>query len=424
MKIMGSTAVYQRQRYVSTIAGIHTSYGETYTIMRHSANPEGGTGRINAAIWKAVIGRPKPFIVKKIHPLGAWYPPEESLAVPSVTVSSDSGYVTFKIVNQNIVVTRFLLSNPSTFDDEEISSTAAYHEYVSAGFDSGGRLVVGGLSSGNAITLFYRSLGGSWTSKTLAGWSALGAPSLWSGTNEVRMTFEGESATDYGLVFVRCYWDPFGSPPAYAYSSPEVVTMNIDEPEYPEGYSFLASANVAMWRYQHDIWYSKRWGTNDWTPPKNISNKATEFPDYPQGAVYQWGAYEELSAVWTQKIGYDYFVIYNKVVLPNNPTCAGGSDGIQAESEQRVSSFDLKAVYPNPTADNAINVSYVAPDRRFVSIKLYDVTGRLVENLYQGIASVGLNEVSFDCRNISAGIYFVQLETAEDSYSTKVVINR
>jgi len=72
------------------------------------------------------------------------------------------------------------------------------------------------------------------------------------------------------------------------------------------------------------------------------------------------------------------------------------------------SSFVLHQNYPNPfNPTTAISYQLTAPS--FVSLKVYDVLGREVAILVNGVQSEGLHEAIFSGAGLSSGIYFYRL---------------
>jgi hypothetical protein len=78
--------------------------------------------------------------------------------------------------------------------------------------------------------------------------------------------------------------------------------------------------------------------------------------------------------------------------------------------------------YPNPF-NPVTQISFFMPLDARVSIKLYDVTGRLVTTLINNeLRTTGMNFVEFDGTNYASGIYFYRLETEGFSDTKKMLI--
>ncbi len=84
-------------------------------------------------------------------------------------------------------------------------------------------------------------------------------------------------------------------------------------------------------------------------------------------------------------------------------------------------SLELKQNYPNPfNPETVISFSLDRPQN--VSLKIYDMLGKEVKTLIDGMIIPGIHNVKFDASNISAGVYFYTLKTGNDFSQTKKMI--
>jgi hypothetical protein len=88
----------------------------------------------------------------------------------------------------------------------------------------------------------------------------------------------------------------------------------------------------------------------------------------------------------------------------------------------------LSAVYPNPFS-RAITIQYQLSQSSAVDLKIYDISGRLVRTLEDGISAPGYFSALWDAkddigRHVPAGIYFVRFETDAYSKVKKAVLLR
>lgn len=78
-------------------------------------------------------------------------------------------------------------------------------------------------------------------------------------------------------------------------------------------------------------------------------------------------------------------------------------------------------IYPNPAADKAsINVSLNKTGK--VTITLFDMTGKAIVNVFTGQMNAGLNTVTINTTELSAGIYFTKISSDNYSKTVKIVI--
>ncbi|UCF77715.1 MAG: fibronectin type III domain-containing protein [Candidatus Eiseniibacteriota bacterium] len=110
---------------------------------------------------------------------------------------------------------------------------------------------------------------------------------------------------------------------------------------------------------------------------------------------------------------------------------AGGTGGILVSVGEQLAAapppgISLEA-FPNPF-NPSLNVRYTLGATSFVSLKVYDVAGRLVRTLLENNKELpGFHSVPWDGRDssgreVGGGVYFVHLDTGQDSRSEKVVL--
>jgi hypothetical protein len=80
-------------------------------------------------------------------------------------------------------------------------------------------------------------------------------------------------------------------------------------------------------------------------------------------------------------------------------------------------------VVPNPSRHNT-TLSYALAKAGNVSLKLYSVDGRLVQDVYTGRQDAGIYSQNVDVRQIANGTYFVVLETANEKITSSLVVVR
>jgi hypothetical protein len=88
--------------------------------------------------------------------------------------------------------------------------------------------------------------------------------------------------------------------------------------------------------------------------------------------------------------------------------------------------FCLYQPYPNPFT-NAATIRYSLPYTTNVSLKIYDVSGRLVSKLVDGEVIPGVHTVNWTGkddvnRRCAAGVYFVRFTAGDYQASKKMVL--
>lgn len=76
--------------------------------------------------------------------------------------------------------------------------------------------------------------------------------------------------------------------------------------------------------------------------------------------------------------------------------------------------FSLSQNYPNPF-NPSTKINFSIPERGFVSLKVFDMLGKEVEQLVNGDYSRGTYSVDFNAAGLSSGVYFYSIESKTES---------
>ncbi len=84
------------------------------------------------------------------------------------------------------------------------------------------------------------------------------------------------------------------------------------------------------------------------------------------------------------------------------------AQALNAPIEQVPHSFALLPPYPNPF-NATTTIEFELPRSADVSLKVYDMQGRLVTTLVDEVAAAGVHSVSWSCVECASGLYFVRM---------------
>lgn len=96
--------------------------------------------------------------------------------------------------------------------------------------------------------------------------------------------------------------------------------------------------------------------------------------------------------------------------------------GIGENCEFRISDFEMR-VMPNPVTGRGV-ISYSVPRPTYVSLKLYNVAGQLTRNLLEEHVGTGHHTLNLRTQGLPHGMYFLVLETPEESKSQPLIVTR
>ncbi len=83
--------------------------------------------------------------------------------------------------------------------------------------------------------------------------------------------------------------------------------------------------------------------------------------------------------------------------------------------------FALGQNYPNPF-NPSTNIKFQLPKQAFVSIKVYDLLGRLVTTLVNENKDAGFYDVNFDASKLASGLYIYKIEAGEYTDTKKMML--
>jgi hypothetical protein len=82
---------------------------------------------------------------------------------------------------------------------------------------------------------------------------------------------------------------------------------------------------------------------------------------------------------------------------------------------------DVINVAPNP-ANEMTNFNIILRNNKEVSIQIFDITGKKVDNINRAIYSKGVHSISYNTTNLTNGIYIYQVLTGNEINSGKLIV--
>ena len=125
-------------------------------------------------------------------------------------------------------------------------------------------------------------------------------------------------------------------------------------------------------------------------------------------------------------IGEDLEVRNDTVFVANGPTGVyvlhydSTLLSINSDTEIKTEQYRLYPNYPNPF-NPSTTLSFSLPENEFVSMKIYDISGREVQTLKKGYVQKGLHKYIFNAENLASGLYIVHLKAGTYSASCKII---
>lgn len=95
--------------------------------------------------------------------------------------------------------------------------------------------------------------------------------------------------------------------------------------------------------------------------------------------------------------------------------------GKEEDCDCKRKTYTLSQNEPNPFTTGT-NISFFLPAKTYISLKIYDISGRTIKTLAEGEYVGGKHTVKWDAKNTMEGIYFCELRTGARTLIRKMVL--
>lgn len=96
-------------------------------------------------------------------------------------------------------------------------------------------------------------------------------------------------------------------------------------------------------------------------------------------------------------------------------------NGIKNISNETPKSFSLMQNYPNPF-NPSTKIKFAVPKSSLVKLIVYDMGGREVESIVNGVLNAGVYEAEWMPNNLASGIYFYSLSTSDFTDTKRMIL--
>ncbi|MEO8448096.1 MAG: T9SS type A sorting domain-containing protein, partial [bacterium] len=102
-------------------------------------------------------------------------------------------------------------------------------------------------------------------------------------------------------------------------------------------------------------------------------------------------------------------------------TSSASAEGNEDSDKKDVVKYSLKQNSPNPF-NPSTTINFELPSAGFTTIKVYDISGRLVSTLVNEFIEMGSHNVVFNASELSSGVYYYKIESASYSDIKKMIL--
>jgi len=144
----------------------------------------------------------------------------------------------------------------------------------------------------------------------------------------------------------------------------------------------------------------------------------------PTGSGFKVGGYSSSSYATSGLI--DEFRVYNRALTAAEITGTWNMElpvyqGVNNNQNNVPATYNLSQNYPNPF-NPTTNISYTLPKTGNVKLVVFDILGREITTLVNGVKTAGTHVVNFNASNLSSGVYFYRIEASDFTATKKMML--
>ncbi|HMB68003.1 MAG TPA: lamin tail domain-containing protein [bacterium] len=235
------------------------------------------------------------------------------------------------------------------------------------------------------------------------------------GNTQIRLHFS-DAYTNFGFVGLLPAYellttdlppDDIGAVPASEVWESVLVRMNG---------SVVTNASAGFGQYNIDN-----------TAPKNGQETLVDDEARFAGLTYSPTLNDSISVAGIVDFSFDEYKIQPRGdydILPYDP-----ADAVGVDPAGSALAFALHQNSPNPVGGAVTRISFAVPRATSASLRVFDVTGRLVKTLLNGPVEAGVHTLDWNGRNtgdheVAAGVYFYRLQADGREATRKMVMLR
>ena len=87
----------------------------------------------------------------------------------------------------------------------------------------------------------------------------------------------------------------------------------------------------------------------------------------------------------------------------------------------RPQNFEITQIYPNPF-NPITTIQYILIQNTNIQVLVYDIQGRVITTLIDGIQTAGNHSIMWDASKFSSGIYFLNMSSGKISKTKQLVL--
>ncbi|MDP8228430.1 MAG: S8 family serine peptidase, partial [Candidatus Electryoneaceae bacterium] len=187
--------------------------------------------------------------------------------------------------------------------------------------------------------------------------------------------------------------------------------------------TFMTVVNVSPDHGGNRIdFYERLLAGGSWVNMESDENEGVLLPEGEEEFVLTFSSAELDTGTFEGEILVTHSALGGEVTIPVTMTVLPLGVA-QDDNDVLPTEFDITSIYPNPFNSTTV-IRYSLPAVDDISLGLYDIQGRLVTLLHNGVLPAGTHQAMVSGDNLSSGLYFVRLAGSSGVQIAKVTLVR
>ncbi|MBN8568929.1 MAG: S8 family serine peptidase [Ignavibacteria bacterium] len=142
--------------------------------------------------------------------------------------------------------------------------------------------------------------------------------------------------------------------------------------------------------------------------------------EYMTPANNEWATKLLQMPLGTNKVRFTALSAFGNNLFIDDIT-AGSATGTGNQLAVIPENYSLSQNYPNPF-NPTTKINFALPKQGFVTLRVFDITGREIAKLFSGVKEAGYHSVDFNAVTFSSGVYFYRIEAADFVDTKRMVL--
>ncbi len=109
------------------------------------------------------------------------------------------------------------------------------------------------------------------------------------------------------------------------------------------------------------------------------------------------------------------------ILVEDNTIVVRGGGSVTADIRIQPTEFSMAPAYPNPF-NPVTTVSYTMPAAGTLTVNVFDISGRMVAQLYNGEQTEGNHKLNWTATDFASGVYVIRMNTGSSTSFQKVIL--